>query len=71
MKEFLRSMFQDERGATSHKRMLGTICTLVLCGALIIGANPSETLIHAIEGIVIACIAGTTLDKFSITKSES
>ena len=70
MKAFFKSMFQDERGSISHKRMIGAICTLVLCIGLIIGADPSETLIHAVEGIAIACIAGTTLDKFSFKNQK-
>ena len=70
MKAFFKSMFQDERGSISHKRMIATLCTIILCVCLIIGSNPSETLVHAVEGIVIACIAGTTLDKFTFKKPE-
>ena len=69
MKNFFTSMFQDERGSISHKRMIGTICTIVLCLALCLGTDPSETLVHAVEGIAIACIAGATLDKFSFKQS--
>jgi len=70
MKKFLTSMFQDERGAVSHKRMIGTLCTVILCIALITKVTVSETLVHAVEGIAIACIVGTTLDKFSFKESS-
>ena len=63
-------MFQGKRGATSHKRMIGTICTIILCIALVTKVNVSETLVHAVEGIAIACIAGTTLDKFSFKETN-
>jgi len=64
-------MFQDERGTISHKRMIGAICALFLCGTMTLNSfshetiKPSDTLVHAVESIAIACIAGTTLDKFS------
>lgn len=71
MKAFFKSMFQDERGSISHKRVLATLCTLILCAAVVLKSDPSETLVHALEGIVVAGIAGTTLDKFSLKSSNN
>ena len=72
-------MFQDERGSISHKRVIGATCALFLCVTMMMTAfspehiKPSDTVVSAVESIAIACIAGTTLDKFSfkgLTKTE-
>ena len=79
MKKFFTSMFTDERGAISHKRVIGTICTLFLCVTMMLNSyshetiKPADSLVNAVLTLGCVCIAGTTVDKFSkkSTTSES
>jgi hypothetical protein len=71
MKKFIWSMFTDERGIISVKRVIGFTCALFLCGTMLANSfshesiKPSDTLVDAVLGMGIACVAGTTVDKFS------
>lgn len=64
-------MLSDESGATSSKRVIAFLCGITLCATLVLNCiypnavNPSDVLIHAIEGLAGICIAGSTVDKFS------
>jgi hypothetical protein len=68
---FIKSMFSDERGSTSHKRVIGFLCGLTLCVCMILNSvfhntvNPSDKLIDSVLTLATICIAGTTVDKFS------
>lgn len=71
MKKFVKSMLSDERGAWSHKRVIGFLCSIVLCTSLIITSivpkefTPPEALVNAVLTIAGFCIVGTSIDKFS------
>ena len=71
MKDFFKSILQDERGRQSTKRLLAILGTLFLCITLVINISvkgactPSAEIVSAIEFIVIACVSATSLDKFS------
>ena len=64
-------MLSDERGAWSHKRLIGFLCAIILCASLIITSiapkeyQPPATLVDAVLTLACVCVAGTTLDKFS------
>ena len=71
MKKFVKSMLSDERGAWSHKRVIGFLCSIVLCTSLIITSivpkeyAPPAGLIDAVLTLACICVVGTTIDKFS------
>lgn len=66
-------MISDESGQTSTKRVIAFIGVLVLCATLVLNTiypnavKPSDTLVYSIEGIVMVCIASSSVDKFSKT----
>lgn len=71
MKNFFKSMFTDERGSISHKRVIGAVCTMFLCATMMLNSfshesiKPSDTLVDAVLTLGCICVAGTTVDKFS------
>jgi len=62
-KGFFRSMFSDESGEISSKRILGTICVLALVIALLTKMQPNEHLISAVEYLGISLFFATSSDK--------
>tara|TARA_R110000868_G_scaffold336580_1_gene597501 strand:- start:153 stop:389 length:237 start_codon:yes stop_codon:yes gene_type:complete len=76
MKEFFKSMLQDERGATSSKRVCGIICTLILCLTLFANqftdehTKPSDTLVECVSALAFGCLGLSTIDKFSLKKTD-
>lgn len=67
-KNFFRSMFSDESGDISSKRILGTLCVLcilfvLVCGCYIKDLKPDANLIDAVTYIAIALIFATSSDK--------
>jgi hypothetical protein len=75
MKQFIKSMFQDERGATSSKRVCGIICTIMLCATLFANQfteehiKPSDTLVECVTALSFGCLGLSTIDKFTLKKS--
>jgi hypothetical protein len=65
MKEFLKSMLTDERGATSSKRIVGVLCTFSLLICLLLKITPATELITAVTTIAVASLGLTTVDKFT------
>jgi hypothetical protein len=81
MKGFLVSLFTDENGVVSSKRMAGLLCVIVLLVALMGNIfypkeiTPSTHLIDAVSLLAFGCLGLTSLDKFvrsrgSANKSE-
>jgi len=74
MKNFIKSLLQDEKGQQSTKRIIAITGTLFLCVTMILNSfshesiKPAPELVSAIEVIVCVCIGATTVDKFSIKK---
>ena len=60
---FITSLFSDESGNISMKRMIALICAICLCYAFV--RNYTSDLTDAI--VIICCVAmgATTIDKFS------
>ena len=60
---FITSLFSDESGTISMKRLIALICAICLCYAFI--RNYNSDLTDAI--VIICCVAmgATTIDKFS------
>ena len=71
MKNFIKSLLQDERGQQSTKRIIALVGTMFLCTTMILNSyshesiKPSPELVSAVEMIVWVCIGATSLDKFA------
>jgi Na+/H+ antiporter NhaC len=70
MINFLKSMLADERGATSHKRVIVTIGALCLFVGLFI-SHINEHVAELVAAIVAAGMGFTTWDKFSVKKKDN
>lgn len=69
VKDFIKSMLTDERGSTSHKRVIVTLGAL----CLFVGLFVPQINIHVAElvaGIVAVGMGFTTWDKFSVKKKN-
>ena len=77
MRNFVKSLMNDERGQQSTKRFLAIFGTIILSLTLILSLfsnktlNEGNQLVSAIETIIIVCITTTTIDKFSNRKPSS
>lgn len=75
-KQWLLDLFKDERGSTSMKPVIGLILSLCLGGTLIANSfshgdiKPAESLVNMVAMVIIAMVAGDTLDKFSHKKKD-
>lgn len=78
---FFTSLFTDESGVVSSKRMAGLLCVVILLVALMGNIfypkeiTPSSHLIDAVALLAFGCLGLTSLDKFvksrgSANKSE-
>lgn len=71
MKNFIKSLLQDESGQQSTKRILAIVGTLFLCVTMSLNSyshesiKPAPELVSAVEMIVCVCIGATSLDKFA------
>jgi len=65
-KEFVISLFKDERGSISIKPVAGFICTLVLCTIVFLKYTPDTTALNAVLLLAVVGIGADTVDKFSL-----
>jgi hypothetical protein len=70
IKEFLKNMLTDERGSTSHKRVIATLGALSLFIAFLGGLTINSHLADLIATIVALGMGFTTWDKFSPKKKN-
>jgi hypothetical protein len=77
MKNFVISLFTDEHGVVSSKRMAGLLCVIVLLVALMGNIfypkeiTPSSHLIDAVALLAFGCLGLTSLDKFVKSRGSS
>ena len=64
-------MISDERGSTSHKRVIATIGALCLFTGFFLPITVNEHLADLICGIVGVGMGFTTWDKFSVKKKDN
>jgi len=70
-KDWLVSLFEDERGAPSVKPVIAFLVSLFLCVITLVGmyfpttTKPSDSLINALLAIACICLGSDTADKFS------
>lgn len=68
------SLFKDEHGDSSSKRLVGIGCALSLCVVLIHNAynptstNPSEAVVDAVALLAFGCLGLTSIDKFTAAR---
>ena len=71
MKNFIKSLLQDESGQQSTKRILAMLGMVFLCVTMMLNSyshesiKPSPELVSAVEVIVCVCIGATSLYKFA------
>ena len=74
MGNFFKSMFTDEKGETSSKRVSGVICVVSLVICLLVNSfchkafEPSARLIDAVTMLAFGLLGLTSFDKFSKNK---
>jgi hypothetical protein len=77
MKNFIKSLLSDERGAISSKRVCGILCTVILCATLFANQftpehiKPSDTLVEAVTLLAFGCLGLSSVDKFTMNKKSA
>ena len=75
-KEWMISLFSDERGSISIKPVIGFIGALFLCGTMLANSfskdrfKPSAELVNAVMVITAVGMGADTLDKFTAKKKD-
>jgi Na+/H+ antiporter NhaC len=70
-KDILKDMLTDERGSTSHKRVIVSLGALCLFVGFFIHIPVNDHLADLIAGIVAVGMGFTTWDKFSVKNKEN
>ena len=63
---WISTLLSDETGSASSKRLVGVLCALVLCGALIASAyghHADSTLTGEVLALAVAALGLTSYDK--------
>jgi hypothetical protein len=77
MKNFMKSLLSDERGAVSSKRICGILCTVILCATLFANQftpehiKPSDVLVECVTALAFGCLGLSSLDKFTMNKKSA
>lgn len=69
-KDFVKDMLTDDRGSTSHKRVIVTLGALCLFVGLFLNTHINEHVAELVAGIVAFGMGFTTWDKFSNKKCK-
>lgn len=75
-KEWIISLFSDERGAISVKPVIAFIGTLFLCGTMLANSfseehfKPADELVNAVMIITAIGMGADTVDKFTKKSKE-
>jgi len=76
MKDFIKSLFSDENGVISMKRLCGLLCTIALCVTMYHNSftaeavAPSTSLIQAVALLAFGCLGLSTADKIFGKRKE-
>jgi hypothetical protein len=69
LSSFLKSLFSDERGEISSKRLVGVICAIFLCVTLYQNSfsdehiAPSVPLVQVVGALAFGCLGLTSVEK--------
>jgi len=75
-KNFVTSLFSDENGVISMKRLCGLLCTIALCVTMYQNSftaeaiAPSTPLVQAVALLAFGCLGLSTADKIFGKKEE-
>ena len=75
-KNFITSLFSDENGVISMKRLCGLLCTIALCITMYQNSfttesiAPSTPLVQAVALLAFGCLGLSTADKIFGKKKE-
>ena len=70
MKQFIKSLFSDENGVISMKRLCGLMCTVALCVTLYVHSlgqahnAPSSILIESVALLAFGALGLSSVEKF-------
>jgi hypothetical protein len=73
----LKQMVSNENERVSSKRVIATICVILLCLAFIfeclgfVAPKDDSALTDALVYIAVVCLFGSTLEKFNFRKNSS
>lgn len=76
MRNFIKSMFTDESGQVSSKRVSGMLCVVALVISLVANTfthgdiKPSDTLVNTVGLFAFGALGLTSIDKFTKNKNK-
>lgn len=74
--KWVKSLFADERGEVSSKRLVGIMCAIFLCLTLYQNSfteeqiAPSVPLVQMVAALAFGCLGLSSLDKLSFLKHK-
>lgn len=77
MKQAIKSLFSDENGVISMKRLCGLLCTIALCVTMYHNSfseekvAPSPILVQSVALLAFGCLGLSTADKIWAKKDKS
>lgn len=73
---WISTVFKDEKGSPSSKRIVGVMCAIMLCITMYhnsfstVDVAPSESLVNAVALLAFGCLGLSSVDKFTNRKSS-
>ncbi len=73
---WVSTVFKDEKGSPSSKRIVGVMCAIMLCITMYhnsfstVDVAPSESLVNAVALLAFGCLGLSSVDKFTNRKSS-
>jgi hypothetical protein len=77
MKKAIASLFSDEKGNMSMKRLCGLFCTVALCVTMYhnsfspLEQAPSSVLVESVALLAFGCLGLSSVDKFTANKKSN
>jgi len=72
---WISTVFKDEKGNPSSKRIVGVMCAIVLCVTMYHNSfsttdvAPSDNLVNAVALLAFGCLGLSSVDKFTNRKA--
>lgn len=74
---WVKGLFNDEKGNPSSKRLIGILCGITLCITLYANQythgdiKPSDQLVDAVALLAFGCLGLASVDKFTARKTNT
>lgn len=74
--QWLKSLFSDERGSASSKRVIGMMCAIFLCITMYHNSfseehiAPSNVLVESVAALALGCLGLSSVDKYTFKKNN-